>query len=337
MKPTVAAVLPAHNAMPDVLEAVQSVLDQDRPVDEIVVVDDRSTDGTGDALRARFGERVRVVPGTFGSASAARNAGWRAARSEWIAFLDADDLWAPDKLSTCLGLFAAAPHADWCFSDGTASWLDGQQHASLLSLYADLEEPYCGSPVAELCEVNFVLTSSVVVRRSAIEALGGFDETLSHAEDVDLWIRLSRRGLATGTNRSLVRYRARPTGLSAQADKRNVGAATMFARLAADPTLDPALRLAARRRVSRHHHRLGMAALREGDTREARAHLVKAWMFPGFVLPVVLALAATFLPRAFFQRLRGRRSVGAVAGPMLAPRRVRLAGFAPAPTAGAPR
>lgn len=320
--------------MPDVIEAVESVLAQDLPADEIVVVDDRSGDGSGDAVRARFGDRVRVLSGTFGSAAAARNAGWRAARGEWIAFLDADDLWTPDKLSASLALLGAAPHADWCFTDGTVLALDGREHDSLLALWAEVEEPYCGSPVAQLIEVNFVLTSSVLARRSALEALGGFDESLSHAEDVDLWIRLSRRGLAAGTNRSLVRYRARESGLSAQARNRNIGAVTMFERMAADPTLDPALRQLVRRRVSRHHYRLAIAALREGDAGTARRHLLEAWLLPGFATPVLLGLATSFLPAPLVQRLRGRKAIGKVAGPMKAPRRVRLSGFVPPPAAG---
>jgi len=333
-EPSVSVVVPAYNAMPDVIEAVDSALAQDLPPSEIVVVDDRSSDGTGDALRARFGDRVRVLAGRYGSASAARNAGWRAARGEWIAFLDADDLWLPDKLSASLALFKAAPHADWCFTDGHGRALDGQEHPSILARWVDLEEPYCGSPVGELIDVNFILTSSVIARRSALEALGGFDETLSHAEDVDLWIRLSRRGLATATSRVLVRYRARDTGLSAQADNRNLGAARLFARLAADDSLAPAFRQSARRRVSRHHYRLAVAALRAGRPAESREHLLKSWMFPGFTAPVVAGLATTFLPAALFQKLRGRRSVGAVAGPMLAPRRPRLSGFVPPPAAG---
>jgi hypothetical protein len=333
-EPSVSVVVPAYNAMPDVLEAVDSVLAQEVPPAEIVVVDDRSSDGTADALRARFGDRVRVLAGRYGSASAARNAGWRAASGEWIAFLDADDLWLPEKLSASLALLAAAPHADWCFTDGGGRALDGQEHPSILARWVDLEEPYCGSPVGELIDVNFILTSSVLVRRSALEALGGFDESLSHAEDVDLWIRLSRRGLATASGRVLVRYRARDTGLSAQADNRNLGAATLFARLAADESLAPAFRQAARRRVSRHHYRLALAALRAGKPGESRGLLLKSWMFPGFMTPVIVGLVTSFLPPVVFQKLRGRRSVGAVAGPMLAPRRPRLSGFVPPPAPG---
>lgn len=335
MTPKVSAVIPAYNAMPDVLEAVDSVLAQTVPAAEVIVVDDRSSDGTSDAVRARFGDRVRLVRGTFGSASASRNAGWRAATGEWVAFLDADDLWTADKLAVALRHLAAAPHADWYFSDGSVSWTDGREYASLLDLYVDLETPYCGKPVAELCEVNFILTSSVVARRAALEALGGFDETLSHAEDVDLWIRLSRRGWATGSKDRLVHYRGRETGLSAQAAKRNIGAATLFARMAVDPTLEPELRRGARRRVSLHEYKLAVAALREGRSGEARAHLARAWDFPAFTTPVLLGFATSLLPVGLVQRLRGRRSVGAVAAPMTAPRRVRLSGFAPPPAGGA--
>ncbi len=331
VSPSVSVVIPAHDAMPELIEAVESVLAQDRPADEVIVVDDRSKDGSGDAVRARFGDRVRVLAGAFGSAAAARNAGWRAARGEWIAFLDADDLWTPDKLSVSLALLAAAPHADWCFSDGSVRALDGREHDSLFALWADVEEPYCGRPVAELIEVNFVLTSSVVARRSALEALGGFDDSLSHAEDVDLWIRLSRRGYAAGTRRALVNYRARATGLSAQADKRNHGAVTMFSRMAADASLEPELRRLARRRVSRHHYRLAIAALRENEPGRARRHLAQAWLLPGFAMPVLLAFVTTLLPAPLVQRLRGRAAVGSAVATMKAPRRVRLAGFAPPP------
>lgn len=77
----VAVVIPAHDGLPDVLEAVASALDQTLVPEQVLVVDDASSDGTGAAVRARFGDRVTVVSGRFGSAAAARNAGWRACRS----------------------------------------------------------------------------------------------------------------------------------------------------------------------------------------------------------------------------------------------------------------
>jgi glycosyltransferase involved in cell wall biosynthesis len=334
-----AVVVPVHDGMPDVLDAVGSALAQSLPPAEIVIVDDDSSDGSGDEVERRWPGRVRVVRGRFGSAAAARNAGWRAARSPWIAFLDADDLWMPEKLALAADRLAAAPNTDWFFSDGAFRTLDGRLHASWFGLYADLVEPWCGSPVEQLFEVNFVLTSSTVVRREALVALGGFDERLSHAEDLDLWIRLARRGLATAARKALVRYQHREGGLTRQTTNRLRGGVALFSRLAADPSLSGALRRRARRRASLYHYKLGLNALREGRRAEARRDFAAAWMFPERALPVALGTAATLLPAALFQRLRGRQAAVVAVTPMVALKRVSLRGWdangAPARAPGA--
>ncbi|MFN8589299.1 MAG: glycosyltransferase family A protein [Candidatus Eisenbacteria bacterium] len=327
-------VVPVRDGLPDVLEAVESALAQSCAPREIVLVDDASSDGSGDEVERRFAGRVRVLRGRRGSAGAARNAGWRAATSEWVAFLDADDLWMPDKLETVAARLAEAPEADWCFSDGAFRTLDGRMHASWFALYADVAEPWCGRPLAQLFEVNFILTSSVVVRRAALEATGGFDESLSHAEDLDLWIRLARRGPATLSRRSLVRYQHREGGLTRQTENRLRGGATLFARLAADHALDPELRRAARRRAGLYRYKLALNALREGRTAEARREFAAAWLFPERVAPVLAGWCAALLPPAWFRALRGRRAAVAVATPMVAVRRVSLRDGAPAHGAG---
>lgn len=332
----VAVVVPVRDGLPDVLEAVASALAQTQAPTEVIVVDDGSSDGSAAAIGSRFGSSVRVLPGRWGSAGAARNAGWRAAGAPYVAFLDADDLWMPDKLATAAECLSAAPGADWFFSDGAFLTLDGRTHDSWLELYADLAEPWCGSPVEQLFEVNFVLTSSVVVRRAALEASGGFDEGLTHAEDLDLWIRLARRGPATASRRPLVRYQHREGGLTRQTGKRLRGGATLFARLARDPGLSEPLRRRARRREALYHYKLGLEALRSGSSGEARSEFAAAWVFPERALPVALGWAATLLPRSVFARLRGGRVAVAAATPMLAVRRVTLSGWqggGPAPRA----
>jgi glycosyltransferase involved in cell wall biosynthesis len=114
------AVIPTRDAYPMVVDAVDSVLAQTLTAAEVVVVDDGSRDGTAEILAERYADRpeVRVVRGTFGSAAAARNAGWRAARSPWIGFLDADDVWFPEKLATAAATLDASRSAGWFFSDG---------------------------------------------------------------------------------------------------------------------------------------------------------------------------------------------------------------------------
>ena len=322
-----AVAIPARNALPDVLAAVESALAQTLPPAEIVVADDGSTDGTGDALVRRFGDRVRVLRGRFGSAAAARNAAWRGSRSPWVALLDADDLWFPHKLERAAACLAASAEAGWFFSDGAFRNLEGELRPSWLEMWADLEEPYVGQPVAELFEVNFVLTSSVVARRELLESIGGFDEALSHAEDLKLWIELARRAPAAAVSTALVRYQHLPGGLTRQVEARLGGNARLFAELAADATLPQALRRRARVRVALAHSKLAVAALRDGRPADARRHLPGAWLFPERALSLLPVALASLMPPAWLARLRTQRWVTrGVAAPIGRHRRVVLRG-----------
>lgn len=298
-----AAVVPSRNGMPWVVDAVRSALEQQDPPDEVIVVDDDSGDGTAAALESAFGSAVTLVRGRFGSAAAARNAGWRAARAPWIGFLDADDLWFPEKTRVAAAALDGRSAVAWFFSDGAFRTLDGELHASWLQTYADLSEPYVGQPVAELFEVNFVLTSSVVVRRDALEALGGFDERLSHAEDLDLWIRLARRWPATASRRALVRYQHREGGLTRQTVARLSGDVRLFESLAGDATLEGALRARAASRARLAHYKLATVALREGRAHDCRRHLRGAWSRER-ALPVAAAWGLSWMPGAVIRMIR---------------------------------
>jgi glycosyltransferase involved in cell wall biosynthesis len=324
-----AVAIPAHNALPDVLDAVESALEQSLPPAEIVVADDASTDGTGEAVTRRFGDRVRVVRGRFGSAAAARNAACRGSRAPWVALLDADDLWFPGKLERAAACLAAAPEAGWFFSDGAFRNVEGELKASWFEMWADLEEPYVGQPTAELFEVNFILTSSVVVRRDLLEAIGGFDESLSHAEDLKLWIGLSRRSPAAGTSAALVRYQHLPGGLTRQVEARLGGNARLFEALAADSTLPAELRRRARFRVALAHYKLAVAALRDGRPADARRHVPGAWLFPERAMAVLPVALASLVPPAWLERVRAQRwATRPVVAPLGRHRRVVLRGRA---------
>lgn len=300
-------VIPARDAMPFVHEAVQSALQQSMPVAEVVVVDDASSDGTGDSVEEAYGERVRVIRGRFGSAGAARNAGWKAATSPWVAFLDADDLWFPDKTQVAAAALLQAPEARWFFSDGAFRTLSGELHASWMGPYASVSDGYVGQPVSQLIEVNFILTSSVVVRRDVLEAVDGFDEGLTHAEDVDLWIRLARRHPATASRRALVRYQHLESGLTRRVEERLQGDVSLFRRLADDDALEAPLRERAAARASLASYKLAIAALRDGNGSVARRHLPAAWSFPKRTWPVIAGWGLSWLPRSWVAALRRQR------------------------------
>ncbi len=320
-----AVAIPAKDGLPDVLDAVQGALEQSRPPAEIVLADDGSTDGTGAAVERRFGARVRVLRGPFGGAAAARNAAWRASRAPWVAFLDADDLWFPAKLATAADRLSAAPEAGWFFSDGSFRTLEGRLEPSWLALWADLEESYVGRPLAELFEANFVLTSSVVARRDLLEAIGGFDERMSHAEDLKLWIELARRAPAAASREALVRYQHRPGGLTRQVEARLSGNAGLFEGLAGDASLPAGLRRRARVRAALSRYKLAVAALRDGRPADARRQLPGAWLFPERALAVAPLAIASLLPPAWIARLRTQRwATRPVTAPLGRQRRVTL-------------
>jgi glycosyltransferase involved in cell wall biosynthesis len=117
MKPLVSVVIPSYNMEAFTPQTVESVLAQDYPSVEVIVVDDGSTDGSVGALK-RFGERIRLIEQKNSGACAARNRGLQECRGEFVAFLDCDDLWEPRKLTRCVETLLARPAAVMAHSYG---------------------------------------------------------------------------------------------------------------------------------------------------------------------------------------------------------------------------
>jgi glycosyltransferase involved in cell wall biosynthesis len=193
---TVTALIPTYNMAHFVRQAVDSVLAQSRPVDEVIVVDDGSTDNTAEVLAPYEGRLRRVLKKNGGLASA-RNAGLREAKGDFIALLDADDLWQPDKMEKQMGFLAQHPGIDFLFGDycNFSDETDNEEpeikcpamHDYLVANASNLTQIFdC------LLEENVVLPSTVVFRWSCLERTGYFDEKLRRVEDLDLWLRAAR-------------------------------------------------------------------------------------------------------------------------------------------------
>lgn len=190
---TVSAVIPTFNAGAMVVEAVSSALEQSWPDVEIVVVDDGSTDDTAQLL-AQFGQRITVIHQENRGRSAARNRAIHQASGDYIAFLDADDIWYPAKLETQLADLARHPGVTWAYCQ---TRLVDEQGVPLQSAFWP---DTFGSGTAGAHEALPVLlggkieisTSTVVVEKSSLLAAGLFDETLAAGEDTHLWMRLAR-------------------------------------------------------------------------------------------------------------------------------------------------
>jgi glycosyltransferase involved in cell wall biosynthesis len=191
-QPLVSVVIPSYNAARTIGRAIRSSLDQDYRHLEVIVADDCSADETEAAVAGIGDRRVVFNRGRLnGGAAAARNRGIRHASGEYVAFLDADDLWLPTKISTQVRLMEANPRAtlvtcDCLFYDGA-----GRPRASFYSR----RTPAGGQNAWRvLLAYNFIQTSTVLVRRSDLVQVGGFSESLPTGEDQDLWMRLAGRG-----------------------------------------------------------------------------------------------------------------------------------------------
>ena len=185
--PRVSVVIPAYNAAAHIAEALASLRAQTCKEMEVIVVDDGSVDRTAEIVVQGFPE-VRCIRQANGGASSARNRGVQEARGEWVAFLDADDAWHPDKLRAQLALMQRHPEVRLCRTLGSETPLtdvatlpDGRDglpaHELFTSLAPTLMNPY-------------FTTSTVMVRRDAFLAVGGFDTSLKIAEDIDLYLRI---------------------------------------------------------------------------------------------------------------------------------------------------
>jgi glycosyltransferase involved in cell wall biosynthesis len=186
MVPVVSVIIPTYNRAALVREAVASVKAQTYRDFEIVVVDDASTDATFEALAAWRDVRVLRHACRRGVA-AARNLGVAAARGQWLAFLDSDDLWLPAKLARQMEYLADRPDLSLCQTDET--WVRRGVKLNKPATHRKVAGRIF-SPSLARCMIS---PSAVILDRRLFEDHGGFDEDLPAAEDYDLWLRLSWR------------------------------------------------------------------------------------------------------------------------------------------------
>ena len=210
--PLVSVIIPCFNTEKTVARALASARAQDYPAIEIIAIDDHSTDSTAELLAAEEAKGIRFLrlPRNRGAA-AARNAGITAARGDYVAFLDADDEWLPQKLSRQMALITGRPNMS--FVACGASLVDVKR-SDARPLYEDLAPAEGPEAWRVLLAYNYVATPTVVARRTAVERAKGFDQSLVIGEDQDLWIRLALAGDVGYIPDTLVIVHEQPTGLS---------------------------------------------------------------------------------------------------------------------------
>lgn len=219
--PLVSVVIPAYNSGSFITTAIQSVRRQTYPHWELLVVDDGSTDKTSQKVRAVGDPRVRLFRQQHSGVAAARNKAMSNARGAYIAFLDADDIWLPDKLDTQVRYFKTL----------------GREVGLVHSNYYQVEGLSCSSPIVvtddevtgdesnrsytqsanpffRLLLCNYLRTPTVMIRSSIVERVGKFDVRLTTAEDWDLWLRIASQYQIARVPEKLTCIRSRTGSLS---------------------------------------------------------------------------------------------------------------------------
>ena len=186
--PAVSVVIPAYNAERFIGEAVNSVLEQTYRDFEVIVVDDGSTDKTAEVVKTC--EEVRYLYKENGGTASARNRGVEASRGHYVAFLDADNLWEPEKLEVQIALFERQPSLVWSYTDSLLVDEEKEQPVYRKSQLVGHPE---GDVLERLIHGNFMPPSTVVVARDVLKEMGGFDESNLHriSEGWELWTRIA--------------------------------------------------------------------------------------------------------------------------------------------------
>ncbi len=282
MPERVAVIIPTLNAERFIGETLRSAAVQEAVSVEAMLVEGGSTDGTVARARAAF-PGLTVLDRPNRGPGEARNLGVAATDAPWIAFLDADDLWEPDKLRAQLELARLRPETGLIFCD--VRQFRGSQ--TVLPSFLATRESYrqagkeavgpnqvlLPAPAGALLlqENSILTTSSVLVRREALEEVGGFDPTLRVCEDYDLWLRLLRDAPAGVEERPLVHYRLHGESLSDDQGGMLLGSIAVAERARKRPERYPAgAESALRARAARRHCQLGRQALEIDRAEEAR-------------------------------------------------------------------
>jgi glycosyltransferase involved in cell wall biosynthesis len=216
--PTVSVVIPAYNALKFLPQTIASVIAQTFQDFELLLIDDGSSDGTADwvaqynqGIEEKSGSpehKIRFFQQHRGGVSAARNLGIQNAQGEFVAFLDADDLWVPSKLAQQVNYLSQHPRVG--LVHGAIALMDetGRLTGRVLS-----SKP-AGSSLPRLLTQNAVACQTVMIRRSCFEQSGGFDSQADTVEDWDLWIRVARFYPIVAMNEVLAHYRQVESSLS---------------------------------------------------------------------------------------------------------------------------
>jgi glycosyltransferase involved in cell wall biosynthesis len=208
--PLISVIIPAYNAEKTIEDTVKSVLNQSFSDFELIVINDGSQDATLDILSKIKDSRLKVFTHSNSGPQVSRNRGIKEATGQYISFLDADDLWTSDKLESQFDALQSHPTAAVAYS--WTNWVDETGKFFRRGSYISAN----GDVFARLLLMDFIESgSNPLILRQALEAAGGFDETLPAAQDWDMWLRLAAHNHFVAVPSVQILYRTSPNSWSA--------------------------------------------------------------------------------------------------------------------------
>ena len=267
--PTVSVIIHTYNNEKFIAETVESVLNQTYKDYEIVVVDDGSVDGTRVALKP-YMQKIRYHYKENGGIASAKNAGIKLSQTEYVAFLDHDDLWVSDKLKLQMECFSENPQVGLVYAKYT-SFKDGKE------LRTKPEKGYSGWIFKELLSKSFIQTSTVVVKRECLDAVGPYDETFSLGDEYDMFLRIARKFQCGFVDKGLTRYRVHDTNASNNDflfDNENLGVYKKIYNNFTD--LDGVEKKILRKRIARYSMKVAEGLYRQGKQEESKKYQMEA-------------------------------------------------------------
>ena len=289
--PTVSVIIPTYNRAHLIGIAIKSVLNQTYQDFEIIVVDDGSTDNTGEIIRSFKDKRVKYIKKykeNKGS-SVARNIGIKVARGKYIAFLDSDDEWLPEKLDKQIKVLQSeSPEVGVVYSN--LCYIDENGKSMNKSLSRKKE----GYIYEDLLGRNYVGTpSTLLIKKVCFNQVGLFDDLLNAQEDWDMWIRIAKYYRFALIKIPLVKYRLHSNQISRNLELKIITANRILVKYKDE--------LEKRRGVhSKHYFYIGLRFCRIGKTKEGRRYLIKAIsLYPFCIMYYICMFGSLFGSKCF--------------------------------------
>lgn len=310
--PKISVIIPTYNMAPYLVAAIESILAQTHGDHEIIVVDDGSTDNSNEVL-VPFLDRIVLLKQANSGPAKARNLGIRRASGEFVAFLDADDIWYPKKMEKQLKVFQENPNYAMVHSNALIKSTDNSQPEQLW--FTIKNRVRAGSIFSELLSQCFIIPSSVIVKKECLEKTGMFDENLWCWEGYDLWLRLAYEYSIGFIRRPLIERRLHDTNLFYSDPLRDIISliAIMQKWAAIASNLPQGDRATIKRNLQYNYFRLGRYYLATGHIPKARKAL-RASVYSDFSLLALVYFPLSLAPNSCIKLVRRiKRRLGFVA------------------------